>query len=239
MSSEIFTRLEKKYVLSLETAQTVQQAISARLSPDIHNIESPTYQICNIYCDSANNDLIRTSLRSPPYKEKLRLRSYGTPDDASTVFVEIKKKYRGVVYKRRSAIRLCDAYAFLETAEIPENTDNANVQVLREAQYMILHYGLKPRLYLSYDRRAYVDEDSDLRISFDTNILTRRHDLRLENGAYGISLLQPGTCLMEIKTSNNYPLWLCDLLSDLEVYPSGFSKYGAEYENTLKGNNYA
>jgi SPX domain protein involved in polyphosphate accumulation len=234
MAVEIFNRCEKKYRLDGTLFDRLQYRLSACMETDAHNESRFTYPICNIYYDTDDSYLIRKSLTKPKYKEKLRLRSYGTPDMDSRAYVEIKKKVCGVVNKRRSGITLCEAYAFLENGEIPEIKPGMNGQVLREIQYMLSQRALKPQIYLSYDRRAYFEAGNpDLRISFDTNILTRRYDLRLESGSYGEPLLADGEWLMEIKTSCAMPVWLTQILSEYKVYPSSFSKYGTEYRRSL------
>ena len=72
----------------------------------------------------------------PIYKEKIRLRSYGVPNKDTKVYLEVKKKYKGVVNKRRSTLRLKEAYEFTETREIPKLESYMNPQVLRELNTM-------------------------------------------------------------------------------------------------------
>ena len=149
--------------------------------------------------------------------------------------MEIKKKVRGVVNKRRSAMKLSDAYSFLESGELPEMQPYMNGQVLREIARIIETNAIRPALVLSYDRIAYFGNGSrDLRVSFDTNIRSRPSDLRLESGAYGESLLPDGNWIMEIKTNQSIPLWLCSLLSEYRLYPAGFSKYGKVFQRMLE-----
>jgi SPX domain protein involved in polyphosphate accumulation len=234
MAIEVFNRHENKYRLDERTFALLQARLSEYMLTDAYNEQKYTYQICNIYYDTDDDFLIRTSLSKPTYKEKLRLRSYGTPKGDAKVYVEIKKKLKGVVNKRRSAMRLGEAYDFLSSGEAPELQQYMNGQVINEISYMLSKYRLIPKVYLSYERRAFFGaENSDLRVSFDTNIITRRHDLRLESGIYGESLLPDGVWLMEIKSSGSFPLWLARMLSELEIYPTGFSKYGTEYRRSL------
>jgi hypothetical protein len=201
---------------------------------DAYNKQHDAYSITNLYYDTADSCLIRASLSKPDYREKLRLRSYGVPAADSRVYVEIKKKCGGLVNKRRSALRLEEAYAFLSDGTVPQAKPYMNVQVLREAAYLMKRARLKPALYLSYERRAYVGiEQKDLRVSFDANILTRRDDVRLERGAFGEPLLDAGLHLMEIKVERCIPLWLCRLLSEYRIYPVSFSKYGTEYTRMI------
>ena len=234
MAVEVFNRHEQKYFLDRTAMLAVQSRLTEHMEPDAYNRSGRPYTIANIYYDTEDQHLIRTSLQQPRYKEKLRLRGYGVPDLQDRVFLEIKKKCSGLVNKRRSALRLSAAYEFLGAGALPPPEPLQNRQVLREISYLLHLYNLKPALYLAYDRIAYFGgQDRGLRVSFDSRIRTRHDDLRLEAGDYGRPLLDGGLWLMEIKTSVCMPLWLARCLSDYRIYPAGFSKYGAEYLRRL------
>ena len=227
---EVFSRYENKYLIGEEIYARLQERLLEYMDLDEYNKRFYTYPIYNIYYDTEDSHLIRTSLAKPKYKEKLRLRSYGIPTENSKVYVEIKKKFRGMVSKRRSAMMPREAYDFLETGALPYLMPYMNAQVLAEAEYIFRRNNPVPKVFLSYERRAYFGRgDHDLRVSFDTAITTRRTDLRLESGTYGERLLEDGLWLMEIKVARSIPLWLARLLSEYEIYPRSFSKYGAEY----------
>ncbi|MDR3072923.1 MAG: polyphosphate polymerase domain-containing protein [Clostridiales Family XIII bacterium] len=237
MAIEIFNRYENKYMIDDDVYEKLQGKLVDYMDLDSYNKKHALYPICNLYYDTPDSHLIRTSLQKPDYKEKLRIRSYGTPDAGSKVYIEIKKKFCKLVNKRRSALPLQESYAFLSSGVLPETIHpawGANRQVLSEIQYILQQYTLRPQLFLSYERRAFFGAGKrDLRISFDTNITTRRSDLRLESGIYGSKLLPTGKWLMEVKTAENIPLWLCRLLSEYKIYPISFSKYGTEYRQIL------
>lgn len=234
MAIEVFNRREIKYRLNEKTFTKLQNKLQELMIADTYNQDNLTYQICNIYYDTLDSSLIRTSLQKPRYKEKLRLRSYSTPNLDSKVFVEIKKKINHVVNKRRSTMELSEAYSFLSGNGLTEIKPYMNRQVVNELTYLLSQKPLQPMVYIAYERLAYFAKDNpDLRISFDTNILTRRHDLQLESGIYGTPLLPDGEWLMEIKTTGSLPLWLTHLLSESSVYPNSFSKYGTEYLTTI------
>lgn len=238
MAIEVFNRYEHKYLLDRKTYEKVIAVITEHMDMDLYNIGGKPYTISNIYYDTADDFLIRTSLKSPSYKEKLRLRSYGIPRANSKVFLEIKKKCRGLVNKRRTTLSLDEAYDFVKSGNVPKPQEYMNAQVLNEIAYFLKVYDLQPKLYLAYDRIAYFDRESgDLRISFDTNVRSRRYDLRLEYGDYGSRLLANGMYLMEIKTSLAKPLWLTHLLNGLNIKRCGFSKYGAEFTEYITGKN--
>lgn len=233
MAIEVFNRHENKYLINEKIINQLQARIADQMELDAYNKKHETYTITNLYYDTDDSQLIRVSLQKPRYKEKLRLRGYGVPGLDDKVYVEIKKKVSGLVNKRRSAVRLADAYKFLESGILPEPQPFHNRQVLREVACILEHYDLKPSLYLAYDRRAYASTCCDLRISFDCNIRSRRVGLRLEAGDHGVQLLPDDSWLMEIKTANCMPIWLPRLLSEYKVYPVSFSKYGRVYQQQL------
>lgn len=235
MAIEVFNRYEHKYILNEQTYARLQDALEQHMTLDPYNIDRKPYTITNLYYDTPDDYLIRASLSDPVYKEKLRLRAYGVPEKDSKAFLEIKKKYDGLVNKRRTALSLDEAYVFADTGIRPEKKAYMNAQVVREIAYFLEHRRVSPKLYIAYDRVAYFEKgNDDLRISFDRNIRTRRNELRLESGDYGEKLLADGYVLMEVKTSLAKPLWLCQLLSALEIRRQSFSKYGTEFKNTCR-----
>lgn len=234
MAIEVFNRFESKFLLDKATYTDIQNKLLDYMELDEYNKTNEYYTISNIYYDTKDNELIRTSLEKPKYKEKLRLRAYGIPKPDQKVYLEIKKKVCGLVNKRRTTLKLDEAYEFAETGLKPELKDYMNKQVLNEIEYMLKIYDLEPKLYLAYDRKAlFGKENHNLRITFDSNIRTRRYDLKLESGDYGELLLEDGKWLMEVKTERSIPLWLTKLLSDYSIYKTSFSKYGNEYKNQL------
>jgi hypothetical protein len=231
MKTEVFSRYENKFLISVSAASYIQEKILEHMELDEYSRKREFYPIYNIYFDSKDNYLIRNSLCKPKYKEKLRMRSYEIPGQDSMVYMEIKKKFCGLVNKRRTMMTLNEAQQFIATKIRPEIKEYMNRQVINEIAYFLEFYDPEPKLFLAYDRKAFHDpDDGGLRITFDRNIRTRRYDLGLEQGDYGEELLDPGQLLMEIKTQNNFPLWLSRLLSECSVFSSGFSKYGTEYQ---------
>lgn len=224
---ETFKRYEMKYLLSETKYRKLRQCLHDKFSVDKYG----KITICNIYFDTPSHQLIRTSLEKPLYKEKLRLRSYGTPSQEDTVFVEIKKKYKGVVYKRREKMDLATAQNYLyEKEPLSKST-----QITREIDWFMKSYqSLAPAMYISYNRIAMFGvENPELRITFDSNILWREEELRLSSGSWGNKILYDAQRLMEIKIPGAMPLWLAHILNELEIYPVSFSKYGRGYQNSL------
>lgn len=234
MPIEVFNRYEHKYLMDRATFEKVLEIMDRHMTLDKYNKDHKPYTIANIYYDTPDDYLIRRSLSKPVYKEKLRLRAYGVPNADTKVFFEIKKKFSGIVNKRRSVLKLSEAQSLIRTGKLPDIKDYMNGQVLNEIAYFMSHYELMPKVYLAYDRIAYFEQGNpDLRISFDMNIRTRRYNVALEKGDYGEQLLDRDTYLMEIKTSLAKPLWLTNMLTELNIKRQSFSKYGTEFKNTV------
>jgi len=234
MAIEVFNRNEGKFLIDKDVYEAINIKLLGYMELDAYNKTHDFYTISNIYYDTKDNYLIRNSLSKPQYKEKLRLRAYGVPAVDDKVYLEIKKKFNGLVNKRRTSLILNDAYEFLSTGEKPKLESYMNKQVINEIDYFLKLYNVEPKLYLAYDRKAmFGKENREVRITFDTNIRTRRYDLKLEAGDYGEPLLDNDKWLMEVKAEKNIPFWLSKLLSEYKIYKTSFSKYGKEYEKML------
>ena len=232
MAIEVMNRVESKYMITGETREKLLETIIGYTELDEYNRENEFYTISNIYYDTDDNNLIRTSLSKPKYKEKVRLRAYGVPCENDKVYLEIKKKFNGVVNKRRSTFKLNEAYEFIEARQLKEVKPYTNEQIVKEITYTLNQYNPQPKVYIAYDRQSYIGENG-LRITFDKNIRTRRDNLCLEDGDYGEYLLPENLFLMEIKIEGVMPLWLARLLSENDVFQTSFSKYGTEYKKYL------
>lgn len=222
-----FQRYEFKYLLDLSQLQTVLAAMAPYMVPDEYSHSS----IRNLYLDTPDFRLIRRSLEKPVYKEKLRVRSYGRAAAQAPVFVELKKKYCSVVYKRRISLPQNQALGCLAGAHPWPDS-----QVGAELAYAAAFYQtLRPAVFLCYERDSFCGaEDRAFRITFDRDIRYRREALTLDSDPSGLFLLDPGRVLMEVKVSGGLPLWLAHLLSEQRIFRTSFSKYGTAYEDILR-----
>lgn len=225
-----FERKEVKYFLTYQQRAKLQDLMDIHMSPDSFGKST----IMNIYYDTDNKQLIRHSMEKPVYKEKLRVRSYGTATPQATVFVELKKKYKGIVYKRRVSMTQLDAKLWLEKDELPPK----DTQIIREIDYFTHAHPLKPSVLLSYQREAFFGKaDSEFRMTFDDMILWRDYDMCLCKGAYGEELLPKGTQLLEVKAAFGMPLWLTKFFSENNIFKMSYSKYGNAYIAMTQKNN--
>ncbi len=238
--TNVFKRYEKKYLLNQEQYEIIKNHLPEFMKQD----EYGKYPICNLYYDTDHYDLIRRSIEKPVYKEKFRIRSYGVPQDNHNIYLEIKKKYSDIVYKRRLSMQVARAIAYLNAkfdkepfADIHLDMFEGNVQILKEIDYFLEFYQPVPKEYIRYDRIAYYGiENPNLRLTIDTDIRYREYDLDLRAGEHGENLLKEGQYLMEIKIPDAMPLWMTKLLNEHKIYPTSFSKYGNVYKTLLAEN---
>lgn len=222
-----FKRYELKYLLNKKEKEEILLAMKPHMKLDDYG----RTVIRNIYFDTENFRLIRRSLEKPVYKEKLRIRSYKPVQITDPVFVEIKKKYKSVVYKRRLLLPEKTVMESFRTGEpLPVCS-----QIGDEIQYFREYYkNLQPSVFLSYEREAFHSLDgSDFRVTFDENILYRRNDISLGSEIYGHPLLGKQQTLMEIKTSGGIPLWMSETLTKHHLYKHHF-KYGSAYQRMME-----
>lgn len=234
-----FKRYEVKYIMTRRQRDLLIEAMQGHMALD----QFGRHTIRNIYFDTDTFRLVRDSIEKPIYKEKLRVRSYKKAGYDSPVFVELKKKYDGVVYKRRLSLPHRAAMNALENG-LPLPADS---QIAQEIEAFRAFYGptLKPAMLLTYEREAYYPVDGcDLRLTLDENIRWRTQDIDLGGSAMGKMILPADAVLMELKSPGGYPRWIVDFLSDNKIYKTSFSKYGTAYlqmltENTMGGEQYA
>jgi len=238
-----FQRYEQKYLINPEQQTLLLQAAEEHLVADKHGsnnifdlsgnsvLQQAGYLVQNIYYDSDTWQSIRASIDKPQYKEKLRLRCYGRLNTDGKVYLELKKKFKGVVYKRRLAI----AATSLTSQSIQEILQSDNSQIAQELAYYLSSHTVFARVYISYQRLAYTDPSlSGFRLTFDSSIRFRLFDLNFVHPNEGQLLVPSDQTLMEVKTLTGIPLWLSALLSEDAVYPNSFSKIGFCYSQHIQ-----
>lgn len=222
-----FQRFELKYILT----RPQKEALLRTMEPYMRLDQYGRVTIRNIYYDTPSYRLIRASIERPVYKEKLRIRSYRQLVPGEDAFVELKKKFKKVVYKRRLSMPFHESIDWLKGVDSLQPPG----QIGEEIRYFRDFYGdLQPTVFLSYEREAFYSLDgSDFRVTFDENILARDTDLSLCSQVYGTPILPTELTLLELKAPGAIPLWLTDFLTKNKIYKTSFSKYGTAYQSLL------
>lgn len=222
----VMKRYEVKYILTKEQAEYLVDALKGHMEVDKYGKTS----IASLYYDTVSFRLIRTSIEKPEFKEKVRLRSYGLATPGKPVFLELKRKAYGIVYKRRVVTSFDDVTRFFNG----ESNIFANGQIAKEITYFRDYYGtLIPACLIIYDRVAYFEPNGDLRLTIDYNPRYRLDNLNLDTSMDGISLLNEGEAILEIKVQDAIPLWLSSILDKGKIYKGSFSKYGEAYKQQI------
>ena len=222
----VMKRVEMKYIVSPSQIAFLTEKLKGHMEVDEYGLTS----IASLYYDTPDYRLIRASLEKPPFKEKIRLRAYGLATEESPVFLELKRKAEGVVYKRRvrTTIPLVKKFFEGEGDICAGGHINSEITAFRD------HYQtLVPACLIIYDRTAYREPDGDLRLTIDANPRYRTENLNLVTNMDGISLLPPGYGVLEIKVQDAMPLWLAKILSEGAIYKDSFSKYGEAYKQQI------
>jgi hypothetical protein len=231
-SMNVFKRYEKKFIMTSAQAEALLPIIRAHMSEDPFCVNGQSYLVRNIYWDTEDDDLIRQSVEHPPYKEKLRVRKYGTYETPNPeVYIEIKKKIEGIVTKRRMMVTPQEADDFLYRKIFPIRQEYESQQIIREIAYFLSRHEVTPKVFISYERLAFYDKTNpEFRLTYDLDIRSRRHNLRFDTTSDGERIMPEHLVLMEIKVHDAVPLWFAHALSDLHIYVGSFSKYGKEFE---------
>ena len=224
----VMKRYELKYILGAEQTTYLRDRLRGHMEADQYGKTS----IASLYYDTPDYRLIRTSIEKPEFKEKMRLRSYGLAAQDSPVFLELKRKAYGIVYKRRVQTTIPLVHKFFAG----DGDICAGGQINREITYFRNYYGeLVPACLIIYDRVAYFEPGGDLRLTIDENPRYRVDRLNLTDSMDGISLLPEGFTILEVKVQESIPLWLSEILDTGRIYKSSFSKYGEAYRQQLCG----
>ena len=236
MAITTFVRKEKKYLITEEQRDKLLQLLPKYMVFDKFCQNGNKYIVNNVYFDTPTFNVIRNSISKPAYKAKLRIRSYIVEaTDSDVAFLEMKKKITGVVNKRRIVAKLIDIEKFILNRERPEHLSLQQKQVFDEIEYVLDVEKVEPAVYLSYVRTALFDRnDSSVRLTIDEDIVARTDAVSLREKRYGTPLLPEGHYLMEIKINGAFPLWLAHILTELNIHPTSFSKYGKFYLNKVK-----
>jgi hypothetical protein len=219
-----FQRHEQKYLLDRFQHREFLKVLDECAVEDEYKMET----IYSVYFDNPHFGISGTLLHKSSYKEKLRLRSYGIPRPGDTVYLELKKKYNGISYKKRIPIPYT---TIRDCFDFRPDTDR---RIFDEIRWILRYYEPSPQLMVSYDRRALrCPEHKTLRITLDSNIRWRSTDIDFSKGPYGDPLLGEDEYLMELKVDGAIPLFLTSHLARLGIFPVSFSKYRKAYENLL------
>lgn len=231
MSQKTFKRDEIKYLLTREQYSDLLPCLERNIEYDSFCKNGKPYLVKSIYMDTPTNIVIKKSIAKPKYKVKMRIRQYGSN---GRLFLELKKKISGVVYKRRIEVSRSELDEFVSKKKLPIRESYLEQMIIREIEEFLRQYpDVTPSVVIDYERIAFVGSNKTLRITIDSNLGANSEEVSLETDSLS-DIVPKNKHVMEIKTISGLPLWLTNTLSELKIYPHSFSKYGTEYKNRIK-----
>lgn len=235
----VFQRKETKYLIPTTQFDSFLKDLKKQMQIDEYGLHT----ILSLYFDTPDDRFITNSMTKPKYKEKFRVRSYGIPKETSMVFLEIKKKVNGIVYKRRMPLTYAEYLQWLDQKHFPKNEDE---QIPQEVNWLFKRNpDLSPKTMIMYERMSlFGTSDPDFRVTFDQNIRFRSTNLDLSITGEETLVAPEIGVLMEVKALGAYPLWFVELLNDYQLRKGSFSKYAETYQRhlfvqTKEGKNHA
>jgi SPX domain protein involved in polyphosphate accumulation len=227
-----FNRYELKYVIPLSKAAGIMDDLEKRIPHDQHGGRRG-YGLVSLYHDSPTLDFFWAKVEGLKFRRKVRLRIY-PGDDITKVtkgLVEIKQRTNVTVQKRRLVLPLAEAEQ-LCIGELDLSTlklDTMDMAVAQEVTYMAKAMHLRPSAITAYWRKAFEgdNEHAGLRVTFDTMVSSRMHDLVVNSPTPNRLILPADWTIMEVKANETIPDWIISLLARHDCQLQKVSKYCA------------
>jgi SPX domain protein involved in polyphosphate accumulation len=224
-----FDRYELKYVVHVSQLPALANDLSLNMALDAHGDGTGSYDITNLYYDSAELHLLHSKIVGTSYRRKLRVRVYGeTPGDpAGSAMVEIKQRLRRTTQKRRVVLPLPEAYRLCQ-GELPRRfEDPVDLNVAEEMTAMVHGLQLRPACVIAYRRRAFVGSrfEPGLRVTMDTDLWCAPPSLDLPRPSLPMYVMPRDWAILEIKVDERVPNWVCELVANHDCQLRRVSKY--------------
>lgn len=224
-------RYELKYLLHVNQALAVMADLQGYVAPDSFAADRSAYLVTSLYFDTADHKAYWDKIDGHEFRRKVRLRVYG--DDPVTpktpVFVEIKQRLNRALEKRRVQLPYSLAATLQGLERILDDVSESERSVLQEVSYLASALQLQPSCVVRYKRIAFngAELDPGLRITFDTELKGRVHDLSLASLGHANDryFVPPSHCIMEVKINRRLPLWLTEILAHNHCVLQRISKY--------------
>ena len=233
-----YSRFELKYVLTREQQQQLVEALTDYMQPDELGDAYGRYSITSLYYDTQDYRAYWDKVEGHKFRRKVRVRVYGeqtiTPE--TLCFAEIKQRLNKTLQKKRVRLPYSLATALCGAGQSVEAESETERAVIEEIQYLYYTLQLQPACVVSYHRQAFNGSEYDpgLRVTFDTNLKGRTHDLTLLSEGHVEShfFVPPEWCIMEVKVNYRVPYWLTELISKHRCTLRRISKYCTALEQS-------
>lgn len=225
------SRFEFKYIIDEHRARAMVPFLRCHLELDEHADprKGSQYALHTLYLDSPDYCLYRGTTQGHKNRFKLRIRCYDELPQ-SPVFFEIKRRQGDVIIKRRAAVRR-SALKRLLIGQWPRRKDLASADDGAWAaldKFCSLRDTIHARgkIFVSYTREAYVTPgDYAVRVTFDRNLQAHRYDGVFALGGCESRALMDGEVILELKFTDRFPIWMCELVRSFDLERTSMAKY--------------
>jgi len=225
-----FNRFELKYILPVSRCAKIMDELRHQIPPDSHGGEWG-YPIVSLYYDSPQLECFWAKIEGIRFRRKVRLRIYPGEDITKVTHgsIEIKQRINKTVQKRRLELPLDQAERLCAGQLSLEGLDEMDTQVANEVTYLSRSLDLQPSAITAYWRRAFEgqEENAGVRVTFDTNVASRIHALRVNAPAQNRLILPADYSIMEVKADDRVSEWATSLLARHDCQLTRVSKYCA------------
>ena len=216
-------RNEWKYNLTNQQLSLLKSRISEVLDLDSHTPECGKYVIHSLYFDDYKNQSVYTTDSGLSKRFKWRIRFYD--NDLSYIVLERKEKIDSRCHKKSCKLTI-DEYEKIIVGDIMDIAYDTGKNLIKELARDIMLYNFVPKVIVDYERIAFVEEITNVRITFDTKISASYDFDNFLNGNYTKYYIQPSNQnVLEVKFDDVLPSYIKKIVESYEFKQTSFSKY--------------
>lgn len=213
-------RHEFKYIIDEQQLRCLEDRAKYIMKSDSHANEN-TYNVRSLYFDNYYNSCFYDNEDGNDPREKFRIRIYNGSKDR--ISLECKRKENNKTLKTACLITEEQCQKLMNGKLI---TDVNSEPLINKINLKILNEMYHPVIIVDYDRRPYIDELGNVRVTFDTHISSSVYlNKFLDKEIPKRPVMPIGTQLLEVK----YDEFLLDeIYNNLELEElaqTAFSKY--------------
>lgn len=218
---ELMYRVENKYNCSEAEMYVLQQRVEAVLRPDSNESDPEGYSVVSLYFDDLTDSCLQETVDGVNLRDKYRIRIYNNSLDV--IKLEVKSKKDSRIIKKSKSItkeemeRLMNGECIEDSASADDPATLFNLAIRTR--------GLRPKVVVAYERKAYVFGPGNVRITFDRNVRasSRTEDFGKENNGY--DFVRECDKVLEVKYDEFIPDFLLQLLELGNMQQTAYSKY--------------
>ena len=216
-------RSELKYVCTDYNFELIKNKLSNLLCIDSNSYENGKYIIHSLYFDDYKNTCMK-EIDSGDYKRsKWRIRYYN--DSNQNLYLEKKEKLFSRCHKRKCKISV-DEYNSIINGDSLNFFWKTDEKLLKEFIIDIINKGFKPKLIIDYERFAFVETITNIRITLDTNISASYDISNFFTGDYiKYPIQEKNYNVLEVKFDDILPGYIKNVFNSYNFNQTSFSKY--------------